>query len=85
MAQHPKLDKGNCFASTSTNTIKKFNLPIEGRVYAQHMLSEHKTIINALAANADRVMSTRGDNEGLWFWDWNSVLIFNNPKQWGRE
>ncbi|KAM0961786.1 hypothetical protein ACFX2I_021002 [Malus domestica] len=78
MTHHPKLDRGNCFASASTNTIKKFNLP-RGE-FLHNMLSQQKSIINAMAVNEDGVMATGGDNGSLWFWDWKSGHNFQQSQ-----
>ncbi|CAN6549079.1 unnamed protein product [Malus baccata var. baccata] len=78
MTHHPKLDRGNCFASASTNTIKKFNLP-RGE-FLHSMLSQQKSIINAMAVNEDGVMATGGDNGSLWFWDWKSGHNFQQSQ-----
>ncbi|KAJ7955121.1 protein pleiotropic regulatory locus 1 [Quillaja saponaria] len=67
MAPHPKE---NCFASASADNIKKFNLP-KGE-FVHNMLSQQKTIINAMAVNEEGVLATGGDNGSLWFWDWKS-------------
>ncbi|XP_048441332.1 protein pleiotropic regulatory locus 1-like [Pyrus x bretschneideri] len=78
LTHHPKLDRGNCFASASTNTIKKFNLP-RGE-FLHNMLSQQKSIINAMAVNEDGVMATGGDNGSLWFWDWKSGHSFQQSQ-----
>ncbi|CAL0334948.1 unnamed protein product [Lupinus luteus] len=65
MAPHPKEQ---AFASASADNIKKFNLP-KGE-FCHNMLSQQKTIINAMAVNEDGVMVTGGDNGSMWFWDW---------------
>ncbi|CAN6683845.1 unnamed protein product [Malus baccata var. baccata] len=78
MTYHPKVDRGNCFASASTNTIKKFNLP-RGE-FLHNMLSQQKSIINAMAVNEDGVMATGGDNGSLWFWDWKSGHNFQQSQ-----
>ncbi|CAN6676014.1 unnamed protein product [Malus baccata var. baccata] len=78
MTHHPKLDRGNCFTSASTNTIKKFNLP-RGE-FLHNMLSQQKSIINAMAVNEDGVMATGGDNGSLWFWDWKSGHNFQQSQ-----
>ncbi|XP_059429994.1 protein pleiotropic regulatory locus 1-like [Corylus avellana] len=67
MAVHPKE---HCFASASADNIKKFNLP-KGE-FCHNMLSQQKTIINAMAVNEEGVLATGGDNGSLWFWDWKS-------------
>ncbi|KAJ7980285.1 protein pleiotropic regulatory locus 1 [Quillaja saponaria] len=67
MAPHPKE---HCFASASADNIKKFNLP-KGE-FLHNMLSQQKTIINAMAVNEEGVLATGGDNGSLWFWDWKS-------------
>ncbi|XP_054805191.1 protein pleiotropic regulatory locus 1 isoform X3 [Prosopis cineraria] len=53
MAPHPKEQ---CFASASADNIKKFNLP-KGE-FMHNMLSQQKTIINAMAVNEEGVMVT---------------------------
>ncbi|CAL8080770.1 unnamed protein product [Prunus armeniaca] len=75
MAQHPKE---NCFASASADNIKKFNLP-KGE-FLHNMLSQQKTIINAMAVNEDGVMATGGDNGSVWFWDWKSGHNFQQSQ-----
>lgn len=75
MASHPTE---NCFASASAENIKKFNLP-KGE-FLHNMLSQQKTIINAMAVNEDGVLATGGDNGSLWFWDWNSGHNFQQDQ-----
>ncbi|KAF7123463.1 hypothetical protein RHSIM_Rhsim12G0061000 [Rhododendron simsii] len=75
MALHPIE---NCFASASTDNIKKFNLP-KGE-FMHNMLSQQKTIINAMAINEDGVTATGGDNGSLWFWDWKSGHNFQQSQ-----
>ncbi|XP_058219305.1 protein pleiotropic regulatory locus 1-like isoform X1 [Rhododendron vialii] len=75
MALHPTK---NCFASASADNIKKFNLP-EGE-FMHNMLSQQKTIIDAMAVNEDGVMVTGGDNGSLWFWDWQSGHNFQQSQ-----
>lgn len=75
MAQHPNE---NCFASASADNIKKFNLP-RGE-FLHNMLSQQKTIINAMAVNEDGVMATGGDNGSMWFWDWKSGHNFQQSQ-----
>lgn len=75
MTLHPKE---NCFASASADNIKKFNLP-KGE-FLHNMLSQQKTIINAMAVNEDGVMTTAGDNGSLWFWDWKSGHNFQQAQ-----
>ncbi|KAG5555093.1 hypothetical protein RHGRI_012579 [Rhododendron griersonianum] len=75
MALHPTE---NCFASASADNIKKFNLP-KGE-FVHNMLSQQKTIINAMAVNEDGVMVTGGDNGSLWFWDWKSGHNFQQSQ-----
>ncbi|KAL1830284.1 protein pleiotropic regulatory locus 1 [Daucus carota subsp. sativus] len=75
MAQHPIED---CFASASADNIKKFNLP-KGE-FLHNMLSQQKTIINAMAVNEDGVMVTGGDNGSMWFWDWKSGHNFQQKQ-----
>ncbi|XP_010259551.1 PREDICTED: protein pleiotropic regulatory locus 1-like [Nelumbo nucifera] len=75
MTLHPKE---NCFASASADNIKKFNLP-KGE-FLHNMLSQQKTIINAMAVNEDGVMATAGDNGSLWFWDWRSGHNFQQAQ-----
>ncbi|KAF7146305.1 hypothetical protein RHSIM_Rhsim04G0224200 [Rhododendron simsii] len=75
MALHPTE---NCFASASADNIKKFNLP-KGE-FMHNMLSQQKTIINAMAVNEDGVMVTGGDNGSLWFWDWKSGHNFQQSQ-----
>ncbi|KAJ8643974.1 hypothetical protein MRB53_005722 [Persea americana] len=75
MAQHPMEQN---FASASADNIKKFNLP-KGE-FLHNMLSQQKTIINAMAVNEDGVMATAGDNGSLWFWDWKSGHNFQQSQ-----
>ncbi|KAJ9181903.1 hypothetical protein P3X46_005947 [Hevea brasiliensis] len=75
MALHPTE---NCFASASADNIKKFSLP-KGE-FLHNMLSQQKTIINAMAINEDGVMVTGGDNGSLWFWDWRSGHNFQQAQ-----
>ncbi|XP_077248356.1 pleiotropic regulatory locus 1 isoform X1 [Tasmannia lanceolata] len=75
MAMHPKEQS---FASASADNIKKFNLP-KGE-FLHNMLSQQKTIINAMAVNEDGVMATAGDNGSLWFWDWKSGHNFQQSQ-----
>ncbi|XP_042475868.1 protein pleiotropic regulatory locus 1 [Macadamia integrifolia] len=75
MAQHPKE---HAFASASADNIKKFNLP-KGE-FLHNMLSQQKTIINAMAVNEEGVMVTGGDNGSLWFWDWKSGHNFQQSQ-----
>ncbi|KAF9622136.1 hypothetical protein IFM89_029420 [Coptis chinensis] len=75
LTQHPKE---NCFASASADNIKKFNLP-KGE-FLHNMLSQQKTIINAMAVNEDGVMATAGDNGSMWFWDWKSGHNFQQTQ-----
>ncbi|KAK9146957.1 hypothetical protein Sjap_006860 [Stephania japonica] len=75
MALHPKE---NCFASASADNIKKFSLP-KGE-FLHNMLSQQKTIINAMAVNEEGVMATAGDNGSLWFWDWRSGHNFQQSQ-----
>ncbi|XP_023547608.1 protein pleiotropic regulatory locus 1 [Cucurbita pepo subsp. pepo] len=75
MALHPKE---NSFASASADNIKKFNLP-RGE-FMHNMLSQQKTIINAMAVNEEGVMATGGDNGSLWFWDWKSGHNFQQSQ-----
>ncbi|KAJ6813217.1 protein pleiotropic regulatory locus 1 [Iris pallida] len=75
MALHPKE---NTFASASADNVKKFNLP-KGE-FLHNMLSQQKTIINAMAVNEDGVLATAGDNGSLWFWDWKSGHNFQQSQ-----
>ncbi|XP_024022616.1 protein pleiotropic regulatory locus 1 [Morus notabilis] len=75
MAMHPKE---NCFASASADNIKKFNLP-KGE-FLHNMLSQQRTIINAMAVNEEGVLVTGGDNGSLWFWDWKSGHNFQQAQ-----
>ncbi|CAJ1963384.1 unnamed protein product [Sphenostylis stenocarpa] len=75
MAQHPKEQS---FASASADNIKKFNLP-KGE-FLHNMLSQQKTIINAMAVNEEGVMVTGGDNGSMWFWDWKSGHNFQQSQ-----
>nr|POE49700.1 protein pleiotropic regulatory locus 1 [Quercus suber] len=68
----------NCFASASADNIKKFNLP-RGE-FLHNMLSQQKTIINAMAVNEEGVMATGGDNGSMWFWDWKSGHNFQQSQ-----
>ncbi|KAM0048302.1 putative transcription factor WD40-like family [Helianthus debilis subsp. tardiflorus] len=67
LAQHPTKD---CFASASADNIKEFSLP-RGE-FLRNMLTQQKTIINAMTVNQEGVLATGGDNGSLWFWDWKS-------------
>eukprot|EP00262_Sarcandra_glabra_P006902 TRINITY_DN1946_c0_g3_i3.p1 TRINITY_DN1946_c0_g3~~TRINITY_DN1946_c0_g3_i3.p1 ORF type:complete len:490 (+),score=78.43 TRINITY_DN1946_c0_g3_i3:87-1556(+) len=75
MALHPTE---HSFASASADNIKKFNLP-RGE-FLHNMLSQQKTIINAMAVNEDGVMATAGDNGSMWFWDWKSGHNFQQTQ-----
>ncbi|KAF6155574.1 hypothetical protein GIB67_004568 [Kingdonia uniflora] len=75
MALHPIEDT---FASASADNIKKFNLP-KGE-FMHNMLSQQKTIVNAMAVNEEGVMATAGDNGSLWFWDWRSGHNFQQTQ-----
>jgi pleiotropic regulator 1 len=75
MAPHPKEQ---AFASASTDNIKKFTLP-KGQ-FCHNMLSQQKTIINAMAVNEEGVMVTGGDNGSMWFWDWKSGHNFQQSQ-----
>uniref|UniRef100_A0A2P2LLT6 Uncharacterized protein MANES_03G196900 n=1 Tax=Rhizophora mucronata TaxID=61149 RepID=A0A2P2LLT6_RHIMU len=75
MASHPTE---HCFASASADNIKKFSLP-KGE-FLHNMLSQQKTIINAMAINEEGVMVTGGDNGSLWFWDWKSGHNFQQAQ-----
>ncbi|KAF8402448.1 hypothetical protein HHK36_013405 [Tetracentron sinense] len=75
MALHPTE---HSFASASADNIKKFNLP-RGE-FLHNMLSQQKTIINAMAVNEEGVMATAGDNGSLWFWDWKSGHNFQQAQ-----
>lgn len=75
MAQHPSED---CFASASADNIKKFSLP-KGE-FMHNMLSQQKTIVNAMAVNDEGVMVTGGDNGSMWFWDWKSGHNFQQSQ-----
>ncbi|CAL1413229.1 unnamed protein product [Linum trigynum] len=75
LARHPTE---HSFASASAENIKKFSLP-RGE-FLHNMLSQQKTIINAMAINEDGVMVTGGDNGSLWFWDWKSGHNFQQAQ-----
>ncbi|XP_050372000.1 protein pleiotropic regulatory locus 1 [Argentina anserina] len=75
IAQHPKE---HAFASASADNIKKFSLP-RGE-FLHNMLSQQKTIINAMAINEEGVMATGGDNGSMWFWDWKSGHNFQQSQ-----
>ncbi|KAK9706557.1 hypothetical protein RND81_07G134800 [Saponaria officinalis] len=75
LALHPKQ---NMFASASADNIKKFSLP-KGE-FMHNMLSQQKTIINAMAVNEDGVLATAGDNGSMWFWDWKSGHNFQQAQ-----
>ncbi|GAU50184.1 hypothetical protein TSUD_408770 [Trifolium subterraneum] len=75
MAPHPKAQ---AFASASADNIKKFTLP-KGE-FCHNMLSQQKTIINAMAVNEEGVMVTGGDNGSMWFWDWKSGHNFQQSQ-----
>ncbi|XP_020571469.1 protein pleiotropic regulatory locus 1 [Phalaenopsis equestris] len=67
LALHPKE---HTFVSGSADNIKKFSLP-KGE-FLHNMLSQQKSIVNAVAVNEDGILATAGDNGSLWFWDWKS-------------
>ncbi|KAJ0633614.1 putative transcription factor WD40-like family [Helianthus annuus] len=75
LAQHPIEDS---FASASADNIKKFSLP-RGE-FLHNMLSQQKTIINAMTVNQEGVLATGGDNGSLWFWDWKSGHSFQQSQ-----
>ncbi|KAJ3679275.1 hypothetical protein LUZ60_017286 [Juncus effusus] len=75
MALHPKE---HTFGSASADNIKKFSLP-KGE-FMHNMLSQQKTIINAMALNEDGILATAGDNGSLWFWDWKSGHNFQQAQ-----
>ncbi|KAI3731899.1 hypothetical protein L1987_63091 [Smallanthus sonchifolius] len=75
LAQHPTEDS---FASASADNIKKFSLP-RGE-FLHNMLSQQKTIINAMTVNQEGVLATGGDNGSLWFWDWKSGHSFQQSQ-----
>ncbi|CAM0880696.1 unnamed protein product [Alopecurus aequalis] len=75
MALHPKEKS---FASASADNIKKFSLP-KGE-FLHNMLSQQKTILNAMAVNEDGVLATAGDNGSMWFWDWKSGHNFQQEQ-----
>ena len=60
--------------SASADNIKKFGLP-DG-TFMHNMLSQQKSIVNALAVNEDDVVVSGGDNGSLWFWDYKSGHCF---------
>ncbi|WCJ32473.1 Pre-mRNA-splicing factor PRP46 [Euphorbia peplus] len=76
MAMHPS--EQHAFASASADNIKKFSLP-KG-VFLHNLLSQQKTIINAMAINEDGVVATGGDNGSMWFWDWKSGHNFQQEQ-----
>ncbi|KAM0899443.1 hypothetical protein ACQ4PT_021306 [Festuca glaucescens] len=75
LALHPKEKS---FASASADNIKKFSLP-RGE-FLHNMLSQQKTILNAMAVNEDGVLATAGDNGSMWFWDWKSGHNFQQEQ-----
>ncbi|KAI4965414.1 hypothetical protein ZWY2020_054652 [Hordeum vulgare] len=75
MALHPKEKS---FASASADNIKKWSLP-KGE-FLHNMLSQQKTILNAMAVNEDGVLATAGDNGSMWFWDWKSGHNFQQNR-----
>ncbi|XP_078435794.1 pleiotropic regulatory locus 1 [Wolffia australiana] len=75
MAQHPHEQ---AFASSSADNVKKFRLP-KGE-FLHNMLSQQKTIVNAMAVNEDGVLVTAGDNGSMWFWDWKSGHNFQQAQ-----
>ncbi|KAK9724518.1 hypothetical protein RND81_05G078900 [Saponaria officinalis] len=75
LALHPKQ---NMLASASADNIKKVSLP-KGE-FMHNMLSQQKTIINAMAVNEDGVLATAGDNGSMWFWDWKSGHNFQQAQ-----
>eukprot|EP00252_Welwitschia_mirabilis_P025246 TRINITY_DN7802_c0_g1_i1.p1 TRINITY_DN7802_c0_g1~~TRINITY_DN7802_c0_g1_i1.p1 ORF type:complete len:492 (-),score=86.44 TRINITY_DN7802_c0_g1_i1:258-1733(-) len=75
LAAHPFE---HTFASASADNIKKFKLP-KGE-FLHNMLSQQKTIVNAMAINEDNVLVSAGDNGSLWFWDWKSGHNFQQAQ-----
>lgn len=75
LALHPKEQT---FVSGSADNIKKFSLP-KGE-FLHNMLSQQKSIINAVAVNGDGILATAGDNGSLWFWDWKSGHCFQQAQ-----
>lgn len=75
IAKHPFE---HTFASASADNIKKFKLP-KGE-FLHNMLSQQKTIVNAMAINEDNVLVSAGDNGSLWFWDWKSGHNFQQAQ-----
>nr|GEX80237.1 protein pleiotropic regulatory locus 1 [Tanacetum cinerariifolium] len=75
LAKHPTEES---FASASADNIKKFSLP-RGE-FLHNMLSQQKTIINAMTVNQEGVLATGGDNGSLWFWDWKSGHSFQQSQ-----
>lgn len=75
MTLHP-LEQS--FASASADNVKKFKLP-RGE-FLHNMLSQQKTIINAMSVNENGAMVTAGDNGSLWFWDWKSGYNFQQAQ-----
>ncbi|KAJ0444338.1 putative transcription factor WD40-like family [Helianthus annuus] len=73
LAQHPTY-----FTSASADDIKKFTLP-RGE-FLHNMLTQQKTIINAMTVNQEGVLATGGDNGSLSFWDSKSGHCFQQSR-----
>ncbi|XP_030386460.1 pleiotropic regulator 1 [Scaptodrosophila lebanonensis] len=67
---HPTL---YMFASASPDNIKQWRCP-EGN-FIQN-ISGHTAIVNCMAANADGVLVSGGDNGTMFFWDWRTGYNF---------
>ena len=75
LATHPK---DFTLMSASADNIKKFGLP--RGTFMHNMLSQQKTIVNALSCNEDNVVVSGGDNGSLWFWDYKSGHNFQQAQ-----
>lgn len=75
LAVHPKEFT---LMSASADNIKKFGLP--RGTFMHNMLSQQKTIVNALSCNEDNVVVSGGDNGSLWFWDYKSGHNFQQAQ-----
>ena len=85
LTHHKKSVRAMCmhpteftFASGSADNIKKFVLP-RGN-FLHNMLSNQKTIVNAMAVNEDGLMASGGDNGSMWLWDWKSGHNFQKTQ-----
>jgi pleiotropic regulator 1 len=74
MAMHKKEF---AFVSASADNIKKFSCHGD---FMHNMLSQQKSIVNAMAMNDDDVIFTGGDNGSMCFWDYKSGHCFQKEK-----